>query len=86
MRADRRAIDHDALLAELQALALGVEGLTLEILPSFEKAPDAGTFRDFISVARISHPHTRALEYVAEALLESHDWLVDFLEVDDAHS
>ncbi len=81
VRVDRRVLDPHTFLPDLETLATGVEGLTLELLP-FDQAPDAGAFRDFIPVARISHAHIPALEYVAEALLESHDWLVDFQPVD----
>jgi hypothetical protein len=65
---------------ELASLRDTVRGLRVDLLPEadFEKAADGGAFRDFVAFARLSHPQKEALDYVAEELLETFGWLVDF--------
>ncbi|AWV90632.1 hypothetical protein [Bradymonas sediminis] len=77
---DRRKAQRAAIIAELDALAEGVQDLTIEVFAEdhYWNAADHGAFRDFVPFATLSHPHAEGLEYVAEALLESFGWLVDF--------
>ena len=81
VRMDRRVVDHRALQDTLTTYHMGIEHLHVEVFDAhfIETLPDAGTFRDFIPVAILSHPSEAALEYVAEALLEDFGWRVDFL-------
>jgi hypothetical protein len=77
---DRRKADREQMIAELRALEDGVKDLEVEIFDEddYRKAADGGAFRDFVPLARLSHPHREGLEYVAEDLLERFGWLVDF--------
>lgn len=79
VRIDRRAEVVDDLIEELRLLQRSVKGLdvSLEDRESFESARDAGKFRDFVDVARLSHASPEALEVVAEELVEQFGWLVD---------
>lgn len=77
---DRRKAQRAAIIEELDALAAGVQDLAVEIFAEdhYWNAADQGAFRDFVPFATLSHPHSEGLEYVAEALLETFGWLVDF--------
>jgi|GEM_PF-3300012 len=77
---DRRKAQRAAIIEELDALAGGVQDLVVDIFgeEDYWDAADQGAFRDFVPFATLSHPHTEGLEYVAEALLETFGWLVDF--------
>lgn len=80
VRTDRRQPRRPELLAELRALGSSIEGLSVEVLTEEEylTGPDGGGFRDFATLARISHQEERALELVAEELIGLFGWLVDF--------
>lgn len=82
---DRRKADRAVLEDELASLRDTVQGLQVEILSSqdYETADDGGAFRDFVAFARLSHPQQEALDYVAEELLETFGWLVDFRPPED---
>lgn len=77
---DRRKAARAAIIEELDALAVGVQDLVVDIFAEdqYWSAADQGAFRDFVPFATLSHPHAEGLEYVAEALLETFGWLVDF--------
>lgn len=77
---DRRSANPDDIVRELTALAESIDGLSLRLNPraTFDQAPDAGAFRDFVALASISHHDRRVLDFVAESLLTSFGWLVDF--------
>ncbi len=80
VRIDRRQANRDDVIALLNQLAKSVQQLQVEITADdeFWNTADIGAFRDFVSVAVISHPAEAGLEYVAEELLEEFGWLVDF--------
>jgi hypothetical protein len=80
VRIDRRQASREALLEELEALARTIQDLRVEVVAAeaYWAAPDQGAFRDFVAVALVSHAHLEALEVVAEELLVSFGWLIDF--------
>ncbi|TXD37083.1 hypothetical protein FRC98_10115 [Lujinxingia vulgaris] len=87
VRADRRKVDLDHLRDELEALGQTVRGLEVELRasPHFWDAPDKGAFRDFVEVGEMAHDTLGALEIVAEELIATFGWTIDFArEVDDA--
>ncbi|RDV36998.1 hypothetical protein DV096_15920 [Bradymonadaceae bacterium TMQ3] len=87
VRADRRKVELEHLCDELEALGASVRGLEVVLLarPQFWDAPDKGAFRDFVEVGAMTHDTLGALEIVAEELIATFGWTIDFArEVDDA--
>lgn len=86
VRIDRRKSSREEVLEELQSLGLSIQDLSVDVVPeqTYWDAPDAGAFRDFVPVATISHVSIEALEVVAEELLLTFGWLVDFQRPDPA--
>lgn len=80
LRIDRRQADRTAIMADLHELA-SATGVSVHPIDAeaFEGAPDGGAFRDFITAATLSADHAEQLEYVAEFLLDTHRWQVDFM-------
>jgi hypothetical protein len=85
---DRRKADRATIIEELRALEASVQDLVIEIYAEDEywNAADRGAFRDFVPFAALTHPHREGLEYVAEDLLESFGWLVDFRPPQEAQN
>ena len=84
VRIDRRKASREDVLEELQSLGLSIQDLAVDVVAeqTYWDAPDGGAFRDFIPVATISHRSIEALEVVAEELLLTFGWLVDFQRPD----
>ena len=82
VRIDRRKVELELVQDELVALVDGVQGVSLELEEerSFEGAPDGGAFRDFTPVAPLSCHDPKPLEYIAEELLDTFGWAIDFKE------
>lgn len=83
VRLDRRSTNTASVRQQLSLLADGVQGLRVDLLTDqdIDDAPDQGAFRDFVPIARITHSRTEVLEYVAEDLLETFGWQVDFKDL-----
>lgn len=80
VRLDRRSTSTSSVRQQLSLLADGIQGLHVDLLTDrdIDDAPDQGAFRDFVPIAHITHTRTEVLEYVAEDLLETFGWQVDF--------
>lgn len=78
VKADRRRAKIDPIIRRLRSLEESVQGLEVSFVDdAFEQAPDAGNFRDFAPLAKISHDKTRALKVVAEELITQFGWRID---------
>ncbi len=82
VRADRRVLAVEAVQAELEDLALGVEGLSVDVVDSasLRDLPDTGGFRDFVVVACMRAGDKRILDRVGEELIAEFGFAVDWFE------
>ena len=79
VKADHRRADYASITQRLRALSDAIEGLSLRpVAPEqFHGADDGGDFRDFRTIAYLSHHRTEALEIIAEELIGEFGWVID---------